>query len=62
MPKVDVDGVVRDVLGNEYFSINPPYSKRTPRRLRKKCIKSQFQDKYIVYCSSCNLSCKNPLA
>ena len=23
MPKFNVDGVVRDVLGNEYFSLNP---------------------------------------
>ena len=27
MPKVDVDGVVRDVLGNAYSSLNPPCSK-----------------------------------
>ena len=27
MLKVDVDGVVQDVLGNEYFSLNPPCSK-----------------------------------
>ena len=45
MPKVDVDGVVRDDLGNEYFSLNPPCSKRLPRRPRKKRIESQFQDK-----------------
>ena len=41
MPKVDVDGVVQ-VLGNEYFSLNPPCSKRPPGRLRKKRIQSQF--------------------
>ena len=68
MPKVDVDGVVRDVLENEYFSLNPSCSKRPPGRLRKKRIQSQFQDKLIVYCSRCNLAyynrktCKHPLA
>ena len=36
MPKVDVDGVVQDVLGNEYFYLNPPCSKWPPRRPRKK--------------------------
>ena len=67
MPKVDVNGVVR-VLGNEYFSLNPPCSKRPPGRPRKKRIQSQFQDKRIVYCSRCNLAahnrktCKHPLA
>ena len=38
MTKVDVDGVVRDVLENEYFSLNPPCSKRPLRRPRKKRI------------------------
>ena len=42
MPKVDVDGVVRDVLGNEYFFLNPSCSKRPTGRLRKKRIQSQF--------------------
>ena len=36
MPKVDVDGVVRDVIGNEYFSLNPPCSKQPPGKPRKK--------------------------
>ena len=27
IPKVDLDGVVRDVPGNEYLSLNPPCSK-----------------------------------
>ena len=68
MTKVDVDGVVQDVLGNQYFSLNLPCSKRPPRRPRKKCIQSQFQDKRTVYCSRCNLArhnrktCKHPLA
>ena len=68
MPKVDVDGVVRDGLGNEYLSLNPPCSKRSPKRPRKKRIQSQFQDKCTVYCSHCNLAkhnrktCKHPLA
>ena len=68
MPKVDVDGVVRDVLGNEYFSLNLPCSKQPPRRQRKKCIQSQFQDKHTNYYSGCNLvghnrkTCKHPLA
>ena len=55
MPKVNVDGIVLDVLGNEYFSLNPPCSKRPHGRPRKKRIESQFQDKGIVYCSRCNL-------
>ena len=67
MSKVNDDGVVQDVLGNEYFSLNPPCSKRPPRRPRKKRIESQFQDKRTLYCSLCNLvghnrkTCKNPL-
>ena len=40
MLKVYVDSVVRDVLGNDYFSLNPPCSKRPLRRPRKKCIES----------------------
>ena len=32
MVKVNVDGAVRDVLGNEYFSLNPQCSKRPPGR------------------------------
>ena len=59
MPKDDVDGVVRVVLGNEYFSLNPPCSKRPPGRPRKKRIQSQFQDKSTVYCSHCNLAGHN---
>ena len=68
MPKFDVDGVIRDVLGNEYLSLNPPCSKQPLGRLRKKRIQSQFQDKCTVYCSCCNLAghnrktCKHPLA
>ena len=42
MLKVDVHGIVRDVLRNEYFSLNPPHSKRPPERPRKKHIESQF--------------------
>ena len=67
MPKVNVDGVVRDVLWNEYFSLNPPRSKLPPRRPMKKRIEPQFQDKRTVYCSRCNLArhnrktCKNPI-
>ena len=67
MPKINVDGVVRDVLGNEYFFLNPPRSKQPPARPRKKRIESQFQDKHIVYCSRCNMvkhnrkTCKNPI-
>ena len=68
IPKVDVDGVIRDVLGNEYFSLNPPCSTWPPIRPRKKRIQTQFQDKRTVYCSCCNLAghnrktCKHPLA
>ena len=49
MPKVYADGVVRDVLENEYFFLNPPCSKRPPGRLREKRIESQFQDKRTMY-------------
>ena len=42
MLKVDVDGVVRDVLGNEYLSLNLPCLKRPLGRPRKKPIQSQF--------------------
>ena len=38
MVKVNVDGVVRDVLGNENFSLNPPCSKRPLGRLGEKRI------------------------
>ena len=38
MVKLDVDGVVRDVLGNVYFSLNPLCSKRPLGRPRKKRI------------------------
>ena len=67
MLKVDVNGVVQDVLGNGYFSLNPSCSIRPLGRLRKKRIESQFQDKRTLYCSNCNLvrhnrkTCKNPL-
>ena len=59
MPKVDADGVFRDVLGNEYFSLNLPCSKWPPGRPRKKCIESQFQDKRTVYCSRSNMAGHN---
>ena len=68
MPKVQDDGVVRDVIGNVFFSLKPPCIKRPLRRPRKKRIESQFQDKWIVYCSRCNMArhnrktCKNPMA
>ena len=38
MPKVQDDGVVRDVIGNVFFSLNPPCVKRPPGRPRKKRI------------------------
>ena len=68
MLKVQDDGIVRDVIGNVFFSLKPPYVKRSPRKPRKKRIESQFQDKRTVYCSRCNMAghnrktCKNPLA
>ena len=55
MPKVDVDGVVQDVMGNEYFSLNPLCSKQPLGSPRKKRIESQFHDKLTVHCSRCNL-------
>ena len=68
MLKVDDDGVVRDVIGNVFFSLKSPRTKRLVGRLRKKCIESQFQDKRTLYCSRYHLAghnrqtCKNPLA
>ena len=68
MPKVQDDGVVRDVIGYVFFSLKPPCVKRPPRRPRKRRIESEFQDKRTVYCSRCNMAghnrktCKNPLA
>ena len=68
MPKVQDEGVVQDVIGNEFFFLKPPHTKRSPRRPRKKCIESQFQDKHTAFCSRCNMAghnrrtCKNPLA
>ena len=40
MPKVQDDGVVRDVIGNVFFSLKLPYVKRPPGRPRKKRIES----------------------
>ena len=40
MPKVDDDGVVRNVIWNVFFSLKPPRTKRPLARLRKKCIES----------------------
>ena len=68
MPKVQDDGVVRDVIGNVFFSLKPLCFKMHLGRSRKKHIESQFQDKRIVYCSRCNMTghnrktCKNLLA
>nr|CAN82614.1 hypothetical protein VITISV_036126 [Vitis vinifera] len=67
MPIVDNDGLVRSIIGEVFFSLNPPHTKRPPRRPRKKRIESQFQDKQTVYCSRCHTfghnrkTCKNPL-
>ena len=68
MPFVDNDGLVRSIIGEFFFSLNPPHTKRSPIRPKKKCIESQFQDKRTVYCSRCHMSkynrkaCKNPLS
>ena len=40
MPKVQDDGVVRDVIGNVFFSLKPPRVKRLLGRPRKKRIES----------------------
>ena len=56
MPKVDDDGVVRDVTGNVFFSLKPPCIERLIRRPRKKRIESQFQDKWTIYRSRCHLA------
>ena len=51
MPKVQNDSVVRDVIGNVFFSLKTPRIKRPLGRLRKKRIESQFQDKQTIFCS-----------
>ena len=40
MLKVQNNGVVRDVIGNVFFSLKPPHIKRPPERPRKKRIES----------------------
>ena len=68
MPKVQDYGIVRDVIGNVFFSVKPSCIKMPLGRPRKKHIESQFQDKQSVYCSRYNMAghnrktCKNPLA
>ena len=68
MPSVDSDGIVHDLTGKVFFSLQPPHSKRPSGRPRKKRIESQFQDKRTIYCLRCNSvghnwkTCKNPLA
>ena len=59
MPTIGNDGLVRSLRGDIIFIINPPRTKRSPRRPRKMRIESQFQDKRTVYCSRCNMACHN---
>ena len=59
MPKFQDEGVVQDVIGNEFFSLKPPHTKRSLRRPRKKRIESQFQDKQTAFCSRCNMARHN---
>ena len=67
MPSVDDDGLVRSITGEVFFSLKPPPTKCHPGKPRKKCIESQFQDKWTVYYSRCHMSdhnrktCSNPL-
>ena len=67
MPTIGDDGLLRSLRGDIIFGLNPPRTKRSAGRLRKKGIESQFQDKRIVYCSRCNMAghnrvtCRNPL-
>ena len=62
------DGVIQTLTGDVVFSLNPPPTKRPPGRLKKKRIESQFQVKWIIYCSRCNMpghnrkTYKNPLS
>ena len=68
MPSVDDDGLVWDIMGQVFFSLNPLHTKCHLGRPRKNRIKSQFQDKRTIYCSWCHMSghnrktCKNPLS
>ena len=68
MPIVANDGLVRSIIGEVFFSLNPLHTKRPPDRPRKKRIESQFQDKRTVSCSRCHTSghhrktCKNLLS
>ena len=42
MPTIGDDGLVRNLRGDIIFGLNPPRTKRSPGRPRKKRIKSQF--------------------
>ena len=59
MPIIGDDGLVRTLTGAFVFSLKPPCTKRLPCRPKKKCIESQFQDKWTVYCSRCNVAGHN---
>ncbi|WKA01599.1 hypothetical protein VitviT2T_019871 [Vitis vinifera] len=59
MPSMDDDGLVQYISGEAFFSLNPLYIKCPPKIPRKKHIKSQFQDKRMVYCSRCHMSNHN---
>ena len=43
MPKVQDDGVVRDVIGNVFFSLKPLYIKRPLGRRRKSALGHNFK-------------------
>ncbi|RVW36981.1 hypothetical protein CK203_103685 [Vitis vinifera] len=68
MPYVDIDGLVRFIVVKFSSLLTLPIQNAIPERPRKKCIESQFQDKWIVYYSRCHTSghnrktCKNPLS
>ena len=59
MPKLNDNGVVRDVIGNVFFSLKPPRTKRPAGRQRKKLIESIYQDKQTMYYSRCRLARHN---
>ena len=42
MPMIDEDGTICDALGHTYPFLNPPTTKRPPRRPKKCRIESQF--------------------
>ena len=60
MPSVNNDGVVRDLTGQIFSSLNPPHGTKRPMgRPRKKHIESQVMDRKTLFCSQCHMAGHN---